>query len=271
MNFKMWLEMSAFRDLLKDVPQDPGHHPEGPVFTHVRMVRRSMDKAIDMMRNAQSKPGNAFANFNLDLTKDEINILRLAAWMHDIGKAGATTLNVGGEHIPWTEKPDPSKGRWQSIGHERPKFYKPEMQKLMGTQWQSMWDKARYGEKRDLFFIINNHMGLTKQGFGKRLSNLWIDEDGKYKDLRRIKLLLILVLMDRIGRGVPDPEGTAQEAIGDMQAAANELTKRRRQPKNLPAPDDPMEFIRSLAEKPPAVIRRAFIGKFGREPTPDEL
>ena len=120
MNFKTWFEMSALRDILKDVPQHPEHHPEGPVFTHTRMVRQSMDKAIDMMRNAQKKPDNAFSNFDLNLTKED-NILRLAGWMHDIGKAGATALTVGREKIPWGEKPDPSTGNWQAIGHERPK------------------------------------------------------------------------------------------------------------------------------------------------------
>ncbi len=274
-NFKAWLEMSSLRDILKDVPQDPTHHPEGDVFTHIRMVRYAMDKAIEFLKEAQSTPDNAFANLNLNLTDEEKNILRMAGWMHDIGKAGATTLNIGGEHTPLKEKPDPSKGRWQAIGHETSKFYKPEMRKLKGTPWQSIWEKSSDSDKKDLFFIVNHHMGLRTEaasGFGKRLSNQWIDENGQYKNERKIKLLLILVLMDRLGRGVPDPEGTAIQAIGDMQSGAEQAKRRHARPQmNQPAPDDPLEFLRLLADKPIVVKQMAFQGKFGRPMTDDEL
>ncbi len=260
---------------MQDVPQDPVHHPEGSVWNHIMMVRRSMSRAIEMLQEAQAQPGNAFANLNLDLTDEEKNILRMAAWMHDIGKAGATTLNIGGEHTPWAEKPDPSKGRWQAISHETPKFYKPQMRKLKGTPWQSIWEKSGYEDKKDLFFIVNHHMGLRTQsasGFGKRLSNQWIDENGQYKNERKIKLLLILVLMDRLGRGVPDPEGTAKQAIEDMQAPAERAQHRRsRLQTSQPAPDDPLKFLQLLADKPIDVKRIAFQGKFGRPVTDDEL
>ncbi len=144
------------------------------------------------------------------------------------------------------------------------------MQKLIGTPWESMWNKTSATDKKDLFFIINHHMGLSSVGFGKRLSNLWIDDNGKYKNLRKIKLLTILIIMDRLGRGVADPKGDAQQGLEDMQSAADDLLKRRNK-RGLPSPDDPREFIRLLANKPISVIRRAFVGKFGREPNPDEF
>ncbi len=274
-DFHQWLEMSSLRDILKDVPQDPTHHPEGPVFTHTRMVRYAMDRAIEILREAQAQPGSAFANLNLDLTQDEKNILRMAGWMHDIGKAGATTLKAGDEDIPWTEKPDPSTGRWRAISHETPEFYEPQLQKLQGSMWQPIWDKSSEKDKEDFFFVVQHHMGLRTQaatGFGKRLSNQWIDEKGQYKNERKIKLLLVLVLMDRLGRGVPDPEGTATQAIADMQAGAQEAQRRKSRPQTgLPAPDDPLQFLQALVDKPIEVKKVAFQGKFGRPMSDAEL
>lgn len=40
--------MSLLRSMLRGVPQSPKHHPEGDVYSHVRLVRRSLNDAVKM-------------------------------------------------------------------------------------------------------------------------------------------------------------------------------------------------------------------------------
>ena len=198
--------MSSLRDILSDVPQSPKYHPEGDVWKHTLQTRRSMDKAINLMKQAQKDPDSPFANLDLNLTDDETKMLRLAAWMHDIGKASATAWTTkGGSKMPRQQVPDdPStlggKG-WQSIGHEDPEHFEPSMEKL-GPAWQQMYEKASSKDIEDLWFIIHSHMGAL---FGKKAFE-WVDDDGKYRNERPIKLTLILELMDQYGRGGGEPE-----------------------------------------------------------------
>ncbi len=87
--------MSTLRDNLKGVPQDEEFHPEGDVWTHTRAVRRSLDEAMRMT--------------NVMLTEEQRNLLRVAAWLHDVGKAHATRM---------------IDGRCRSPGHERGRHVK---------------------------------------------------------------------------------------------------------------------------------------------------
>lgn len=108
-----------------------------------------------------------------------------------------------------------------------------------------------------------------KIGFGKRRGNLFVDQDGLYKNERKVKLLLILIIMDRIGRGLVDNGVTALQAF---DATANERQKKAiAGGGQSAAPNSPREFVKSLAGKPLPVIRIAFQGKFGRPPTEEEL
>ena len=279
LNFRTWLEMSSLRDILSGVPQEPSHHPEGDTFTHVVMVRKSMDQAVELFRAAQQKQGNAFEKLNFNLDDTERQILQVTAWMHDIGKAGATTFRVGDTHIPWQQAHNTefSQGRWQALQHERPKYYMPQMRRLADTSrmWQSIWRNTEGAAKKDVLFIINHHMDLrhaSAEGLPKSLANQWIGADGQYVNRRRVKLLLVFFLMDRLGRGeAVGPVANANEAIGLLQRAAERVKSRRNKPQNAPAPDDPVEFLKSLGGKPDWVIPQAFKGKFGRTPTQEEL
>ena len=49
MKFKEWFQTESAKELarqysqsLKPIPQDPKHHPEGDVLTHIKLVRKSI-------------------------------------------------------------------------------------------------------------------------------------------------------------------------------------------------------------------------------------
>jgi hypothetical protein len=267
--------MSSLRDILKPIPQSPVHHPEGDVFTHTRMVRQSLNKALNLLKEAQKNPNSAFSKLNLDLKPDELNILRLAGWLHDIGKEATTAWTTEkGERLPWKELPPepslPGKG-WQAIGHERPEKFEPVMQKL-GPQWQKMYQNASQEDRDDLWFIIKKHMKFYR-GFGK-LDKEMIDNEGKYKDVRRYKLLLLLVLMDRLGRAgdwekAPDGANrTVQEmeeiAVKALRKAAFQKQKQKELEAEKAAYATPEKMVKwwHEKEKPLYALPGALKGKF---------
>jgi hypothetical protein len=263
MEFKDFLEMSSLKNIIGGIPQHPKHHPEGDVFTHTRMVRYSLDDALNILKQAQQEPNSSLKNIDFNLSEEEKTILKVAAWMHDIGKATATTYT-------------PEKG-YQAIGHQESEHFIPNMRKLKGSLWEKIWNKASMLAKKDIYFLIKHHMSLRDQsgkiGFGKRRGNMFVDEKGQYINKTPIKLLLVLILMDRLGRKVEDPEASAWKAIKAFDATAQEK-KRRSQPGfggGQAAPDDPVAFLKQLSGKPPQVINMAFKGKFQRSPSKEEL
>ena len=247
MGFKKWLEMSAIQDLLHGVPQNPKHHPEGNVLQHIKMVRNVLPKAVSLMQNAIKLPNSPFSNFDPEYSPREINILRLAAWTHDIGKATATA---------WT---DDEKG-YQAIGHEDLSHLIPGFRKLKASPiWNKLYQSTNDEDRRILMFVIRNHM--TK--FGKSDQNKWVDDAGKYKNDPKMKLLLTFVLMDHLGRG---DVGLGPEVdFEKMSNAASEKQKRvNRIQANASVPTDLMGFVNWLKErgKPVSAMRLALRGKF---------
>ena len=265
--------MSSLHQLLSAIPQSSIHHPEGNVYKHSKMVVWSYLEAKVMLGKAKY-PCFDNLNFNQNCPLQDIQLLEIAGWLHDIGKVSATTLNIEGHHIPFNKELIlfASWGRWQAIDHERPEHYKPMMRKLSGF-WKRLWWNSSFEDRKDLFFMINHHMDLKSYGFSYRLSKKLIDANGCYKNKRRIKLLIILIMMDRLGRGFPK-EKRIQEALDTIQAfqtCADDLVYRLNKPQTQPAPNDPKEFIRHLSGKPKRIIAMAFKGKFDREPTEEEL
>lgn len=272
MEFLKWLSNreiksffeSSLSSLLK-VPQNPKHHQEGDVLRHTTMVRSSIDSAIKLLQQKQHQdPSGPFANLDLNFTKEDYNLLRIAGWLHDIGKSVTTDLDKLTAH-----------------GHEDPKNFEKAMNQL-GPSWKKMYDSADSSDKEDLWFIIQHHMNLSdSDGFGsKKLKSFLLDDQGNYRSDRRIKLLLVLLLMDRLGRG-GSPDSTVKQA---KQFAINNIEPGQRGIEGMysssqwakdnalkiashqskPTPNDPMGFVTNLRNKGKnsEIIRQALASKF---------
>jgi hypothetical protein len=274
--------MTALRTTLNNVPQDPTHHPEGTVWKHTVMVRKALPMALQVAREA-FRGVSCLSLWKDELTTEEIGVLRASAWMHDIGKSVTTTLYHNGDHIEFSEHPlicqalaNNDQGKWKSLKHDHPKNFKKALRSLKGSLWEKVWDNASFEAKKDFLFLISTHMTLRHAkakktlGFGRKLSRKWINEDGRYKNKRRVKLLVLLIVMDSLGRDIPEAKSSVNLIINSLISGAH-FVMRRPEPQSKPAPNDPIKFLSMLKEKPDNVIRRAFLGKFGREPTEEEL
>ena len=151
------------------------------------MVRSRLPLAINFIQKEKLNPDSVFSNIDTNYSKDEIKILRLAAWFHDIGKASATKMNI-------------EKNRLTAYGHEQPKHYMPQIEKLSGNL-RSLYDNLSPQEKDILHFVIDNHMSLDQNtGFPKKLWPQIFDDTGKIKNEIKPKLLMTFIAMDRTGR-----------------------------------------------------------------------
>lgn len=183
-SFILWLE-SSLRDNLQ-APQNTKHHPEGNVAKHTYMVKHAMQSAINLLKDQQEEdPNGPLKQLNLILTKEDTKLLKLSALLHDIGKSIVTNpINLS------------------SHGHEDPENFELAMSYL-GPVWQKMYQNANENDKTDLWFLIKNHMKIGDKDMieDKSLKRLLMTTDGNYKNERKYKLLLIIFLMDRMGRG----------------------------------------------------------------------
>lgn len=262
MQFKNWLICeSSLKDLLEPVPQNPEHHEEGNVFKHTIMVRKSLSTAKDLLTKESNK--KPFSNLNFALTDIEEKILKMCSWLHDIGKASATT--VDGKHYSFG-----GEGKVQAIGHDRPEHYLPMIEKINPIA-KKMIENLSDDEKNILFFCIDNHMGLKNGIFSKKIMREIIDVDGNYKNESRVKVLLYLITMDWCGRISGEKGGVkgAQEAIEGFKNSAAEFESKNKVIKR--SIEDPKKFIASLKGKRLDIINTAFKNKFGREPNTEEL
>ena len=256
--------MSSLRSMLRGVPQSPKHHPEGDVYAHVRLVRRSLEDAVKML-SERARGVDSFRLIDFAINeKNESLLLRAAAWLHDIGKVTATIRKES--------------GAWSAVGHDRPRHFLPQLRRLGGS-WRRMWMRADFEVRKDLLFLIRWHMAFSQSkgdaALGKARARRWISDDGAYRPIRRIKLLLVLIVADRMGRGFADRHERGAKAVETMiEATADRVRDAERNRRAaIKPPEDPVEFLRYLAswQKPLDVCLRAFEGKFGRAPSREEL
>lgn len=262
--FQEWMVESSLRQQLK-VLQNPKHHPEGSVDRHTMMVHSALDASINIIQKQQNKdPEGPLSNLDLNFTSRDINILRLASLLHDIGKGDALDPETLSAH-----------------GHEDPKIFEKAMNRL-GPIWHKMYEKANPTDRDDLWWIIKYHMSLKDdQGFqNKSLKKEILDNQGKYKQDRKIKLLLVLLLMDRMGRGGESGipwEKAKKFAQNNTDAAEKGLKginitalKHKQNIEQIasktskPMPNNPVGFVAGMKEKGKSneLIRSALRGKF---------
>jgi hypothetical protein len=267
MSFKLWLIESSLRDLLKDVPQNPDHHAEGDVFRHTKMVRNSLEIAKRLLEKEQGI--FPFSKINFDLSDKEEKILKISAWLHDIGKASATT--VDGVH--WKDAPSHT-GKISAHQHDQSHHYEPMIDKL-GSSWGAIISALTPDEIQDVYFCIDYHMSLGSGSFSKKVSSIILDQDGNYKNERRVKLLLYIITMDWAGRisGNKGGENGAIDAIKGFKNSANKLLEKNKiiNSRKKVSIDDPKEFILSLKGRPVEIIKKAFQNKFNREMSEEEI
>ena len=265
MDFKIWLEMSSLRDILKDVPQSQKWHSEGSVWKHVLMVRKALPVAERLFEEERNRPGSPFNTFS-SLTEEDREMLRAAVWMHDIGKADKTVYKLpSGEEIPWQSGPQPEGSKLTSVGHEDAEAYEPLMKKL-GPAWQNMHQKASDENKQLLSYLIQNHMHFNRQEgvLARVLARDMIRNDGKFDPQRKHKLLIVFKVMDILGRGGAS-EKDGQELITDLVKLADKRAEYWKQEEEKRAPISVEDFINKLKAKglPLSQIKTAVRGKFG--------
>jgi F0F1-type ATP synthase gamma subunit len=262
LQFKNWLiNESSLKDLLEPVPQSPDHHEEGNVYIHTRMVRKSLDLAKSLLiKESNKKP---FQNINFELNKKEEKMLKICAWLHDIGKASATTID--GNH--WEKG---GNGKIQAIGHDKPDHYLPMIDKINPIA-RKMLDNLEKNDLETVYFCIDNHMNLRDGSFSKRMMNAIIETNGNYKNETKVKLLLYLITMDWCGR-ISGTKGGVQGGISAIEGFKNSAKEYENKNKRVKTSiEDPIEFLKSLKGKPINIIYSAFKNKFNREPTKEEL
>lgn len=266
MEFKIWfmnedvrLLAKAYSDSLRDVPQDPHHHPEGSVLSHVKLVRKNLLGASKELQSLKSDSifGEILEELDFNLSEDDFRVLSLSAWLHDIGKSSATT--VDGTHYLSSQN---KFGKIQAIGHENPEHYAPQIEKLMGLAPSSLVEFYEFN-KDIIDFLIQRHMDFAHGGFSKKTISSYFN-NGRIKNDRRIKLLLVLMWADKMGRGKAfdlssnlEKLRSASEKSVHMQANLEKKSK--------PFQGGRQEFINMLAKKglDQRSIDAAVASKFG--------
>lgn len=263
MRFREWIitegmrELAkAYSDALKDVPENPIHHPEGTTLKHVRLVRRAILSAVQALQDLKSEPafGEILSDIDFRLSEEDTQVLTMAAWLHDVGKSTATTV----DGKPFRDAPDLS-GKIQAIGHEKPDHYIPQIDKLLSFAPRST--AAFYESNRELInFLIERHMDFAHGGFPNKVISAHF-EDGKVKNDRRMKLLLVLMWADKIGRAKSPDLSSGMNKLRD--AAAKSLKK---PPRKNPSFSGSEEEFRSMLKGrglDDASIDAAVRAKFG--------
>lgn len=246
MSFKNWIFVEdmkqlakSYSSLLKDVPQDPEHHPEGSALTHIQLVRKAIPKAIVELKNLKNQEpfASIFSKINFEISPQEMDILIIAAWLHDIGKASATKIN-------------PKTGRLTARGHQDPEHYLPHIENLLNIAPEKTRDL--YLQNKELIhFLIERHMDLTSGGFSKDFLRQYY-ENGVLKNELEIKLLLILMWADKMGRTpeaiVSSLEKNKDKLLSSTQRAVELHSKQNKEQKQSFA-GSPEEMIGMLREK----------------------
>lgn len=267
MEFREWLLMEdmrglarAYSDTLRDVPESPEHHPEGTTLKHVKLVRKAVQTAAEELRKLKGDPevADILANLDFTLSEEEIKILNLAAWLHDIGKATATTI----DGTPFRSAVELA-GKIQAIGHETPDHYRPQIDRLLPMAPKSLSDF--YETHRDVVhFLIERHMDFAHGGFPNRIIADFF-ENGRIKSDQRMKLLLVLMWADKLGRAKEPNLGKNVARLKDASEKSRKAHARpQRSSKSFEGSEDEFRSMLRSRGLPPDAIEAAVQAKFAK-------
>lgn len=254
--FYQWIEdnrtlAQSYKDALKDIPQDPVHHPEGNVLNHVKLVRKSILKAVQSLKELQknnSTIGEILSDINFDISLEEQRILNLSSWLHDVGKITATKTN--------------DKGKIQAIGHETEAHYLPQIEKFKSMAPREMVELYE-SNKELIHFLIERHMDFAHGGFGKVfISNNFVN--GKLKNDNKLKLLLILKWADKMGRtGNYDLQSNINKLIEASEKSKKRAANVANQHKPFSGNREELKQLLKNRGVSDVDIEKALISKFG--------
>lgn len=230
MKFRNWLEgnrelASMYKSRLGGVPQDPHHHPEGDVLAHSRLVRGAIKQAALILGNYGGELGEILSNIDFNLNAEELEILALAAWGHDVGKVTATGVDNGKIH---------------ARGHQDRVHFEPQLRDLGVVASEKT--RNLYLRNRELIdFLILHHMDLMTGSFSRAFiaENF---EGGRVKNTLRMKLLLVLMWADKLGRGGGGSLASHERAL--LKSAS--ITIR---PKSEPFQGSPSDMVKTLRQR----------------------
>jgi len=253
MQFKNWLIEASFRDLanlykskLAGVPQDPVHHKEGNVLIHSRMVRKSIKQAHTILSSYTGDLGNVLSLINFNLSPEELELLALATWSHDIGKVTATGVD--------------DNGKIHARGHQDKNHFMPQLQDLEKVSTEKT--KQLYYQNKDLVdWLIEHHMDFVSGSFGKSFIADNFD-NGRVKPTQRMKLLLILMWADQLGRGTVSLSGNEKALLTSAKTSlirSNNIAKQSK-----PFSGDAASFVQLLRQRglDNSVIKQSLKNKF---------
>jgi hypothetical protein len=267
MNFKNWILIEnqkelikAYRDEMRNTPENIHHHPEGDSWSHVKLVYRAIlgnaQKELQELKS-NSVLSDILKDIDLTIDSEEQKILNLVAFLHDIAKP--TTFSVDKQRFLFPLGRE-IQGKVQAIGHEDPKQFVPVIEKyrkLANNETQTLYDK-----NKDLVdFLISRHMDHTKSVFS---NSFLLDyfENGKLKNDRKIKLLLILMWADMLGRaGSPNTDQGVNLLIRSSEKSKIKNNVRKSNPFKGSSEDFRLMLkSRGLSD---AEIEKAIKAKFG--------
>lgn len=250
----------AYSDALRDVPENPEHHPEGTTLKHVKLVRKSVRAAAEELRRLKGDPevGEILADLDFSLSEEEVKILNLAAWLHDIGKTTATTVNGA----PFRDTEDRS-GKIQAIGHETPGHYQPQIDRLLPLAPKSLSDL--YGTQRGLIhFLIERHMDFAHGGFPNKIIAEFF-ENGRIKADQRMKLLLVLMWADKLGRAkAPNLDKNVARLKEAAEKSRRLSSKNDRRAKPFEGGEQEFRALLQSRGLPPDAVEAAVRAKFAK-------
>lgn len=256
MKFRTWFNENmrdlakAYSDSLRNVPQNPIYHPEGNVLNHVKLVRKAIPKAVQELQNLQQThpvigPALSDLDFNLDAT--EQSIVALAAWSHDLGKITAT------ETLP--------NGKIQSLRHQEPHHYEPQLEKLKELAPQKTIDLFMQNESL-IRFLIEHHMDLIQNLPKNFMAKYFVN--GKFTNVPEVKLLLVLCWADKMGRTPESIEQILSKTVTNLTNSIQNAIKRTQKSQKPIDFDNVEDFAKHISQKPLTRAQKiaAIHGKF---------